>query len=169
MVKKLIYLPFIALILTNNTAPAAALSQAEEMFLEYASNANPEYMIKFIAAGINVNVVDKNGNTAMHYAAIWFDDLEIMEKLITAKANVNATDTLNETPLHLAARKGYTEKVELLLKHGANPTIKAANYTKNGIWVLSRTPARMAAKSGYHDLAKLLREAEEKWLAEHTK
>jgi ankyrin repeat protein len=45
--------------------------------------------------------------------------IEIVEALLEAGADVGAKDHKNQTVLHLAAKEGYTEIVEMLLKGGA--------------------------------------------------
>ena len=52
-----------------------------------------------------------------------------MKCLIHAKADVNATNSRDErtgkhTALHFIAERGAVEIIELLLKNGANPTLK---------------------------------------------
>lgn len=58
----------------------------------------------------NVNAVDKDERTPLHWAAN-YDRKEIVEALINAEANVNAQDKYGKTPLDLAS----TEEIKTLL------------------------------------------------------
>lgn len=49
--------------------------------------------------------------------------LQVTELLLAAGANVNARDLWAFTPLHEAAAKGRREVCELLLAHGADPSL----------------------------------------------
>ncbi|WP_425384463.1 ankyrin repeat domain-containing protein [Wolbachia endosymbiont (group B) of Eupithecia inturbata] len=68
-----------------------------------------------IGAKADVNVIDKNGCTALYYPAL-YGFKEVVEVLIGAGADVNVRDKSGYTALHFAA---YTEIVEVLLKEGA--------------------------------------------------
>jgi len=59
--------------------------------------------------------------------ALWdvcyWRDMKYLEWYLSLGADVNAVDNLGNTALHRCCDKGYTKKVRLLLKHGADPTI----------------------------------------------
>jgi ankyrin repeat protein len=57
--------------------------------------------------GGNVNETETDGNTALHRAAIGYNDLlgEKVPALIASGANVNATNLQGRTPLHIAVEK----------------------------------------------------------------
>ncbi|XP_065906042.1 ankyrin repeat domain-containing protein 13C-like isoform X2 [Dysidea avara] len=59
---------------------------------------------------------------ALHYA-VFQGDLNAVQKLIT-KDNKDSLDTHGNTPLHIAIMKGYTEIIDLLLKHNVAVKIK---------------------------------------------
>ena len=52
---------------------------------------------------------------------------KISEYLLDNGAEINAIDKENNTPLHEAARKGRLNVVQVLLKHGADATVKGYN------------------------------------------
>ena len=68
----------------------------------------------------NVNAVDAESMTALHWAAHWGDQ-ELVKLLIAAGANVKAANRYGITPLHEAATIANVPIIEALLKAGANP------------------------------------------------
>ena len=75
-------------------------------------------LVQALAQGAPVDAKDREGRTALFYAAK-DGDVAIAAALIRAGANVNARDTAERTPLHLAANSYQVEAAELLLTHGA--------------------------------------------------
>ena len=68
---------------------------------------------------MNVNTVDKNKLTSLHWAA-YKGQKDVAELLILKGANVNAKTKSGTTPLHSAAREGHKEVEDLLIKHGGH-------------------------------------------------
>jgi uncharacterized protein len=71
-----------------------------------------------IAAGADVNEVDRDGRTALHHAAI-HGDLGAVELLLEAGAQPNISDSDGWTPLHFAAAAYHVPVAEALLRAGA--------------------------------------------------
>ncbi|KAL1502285.1 hypothetical protein ABEB36_007451 [Hypothenemus hampei] len=67
----------------------------------------------------NVDVLDPNGLTALHWASA-YGQYNTVELLINFGANVNKLGPDEESPLTLAASGGHHEVVKLLLSHNAN-------------------------------------------------
>ena len=67
-----------------------------------------------------VNATDKDGRTALHFAASTMGSSEVVTTLINAKANVNAADKHGATPLHFAACGGDQNVAWLLILAKAN-------------------------------------------------
>ena len=65
----------------------------------------------------NVNAVQGDGTTAIHWAARW-DDLSMANVLIRAGANARIANRDGATPMFLAAMNGSASMIELLLKAG---------------------------------------------------
>jgi excisionase family DNA binding protein len=65
-----------------------------------------------------IDARDNDGKTALMQAT-GENNIESLRVLIEAQADVNVVDRLGETALTIAARRGYTEVVELLKKAGA--------------------------------------------------
>ncbi len=72
--------------------------------------------------------------------------LEIMQHLIDRGIDINAVDVKLGTPLHYAVRLGSIVKIEMLLKSGADRTIKFYN----------KTPIESAKERGDMDVAEAL-------------
>ncbi|ENN71386.1 hypothetical protein YQE_11933, partial [Dendroctonus ponderosae] len=66
----------------------------------------------------DVDVVDVNGLTALHWSAA-YGQYNTVELLVSYNADVNKLGPDEETPLILAASGGHHEVVKLLLSHGA--------------------------------------------------
>ncbi|XP_025114575.1 protein phosphatase 1 regulatory subunit 16A-like isoform X2 [Pomacea canaliculata] len=73
---------------------------------------------KLLESGVNPNVTNEDGLTALHQCCI--DNTEEMMKLLLEyKANVNACDSEMWTPLHAAATCGHVVLCRHLIEHGA--------------------------------------------------
>ena len=72
--------------------------------------------------GIDVNVPQGDGATAVAWAAHW-DEVDLAAILIRAGAGVDAANDLGVTPLMLAAANGNPVLVGLLLDAGADPNL----------------------------------------------
>jgi ankyrin repeat protein len=90
---------------------------------------SPDDLIKAITAGevekamtmiptADVNYVDKDGNSALSIAAMWYP--ELTKTLLDAKADVNQAGKTGMTPLFGACRWGNPESVKLLIDAGAD-------------------------------------------------
>ena len=74
--------------------------------------------------GANVDLQDKDGLTALHYACQTDNSCEVVSCLIKNGANINACTGNKVTPLMRAAKKGNSDVVSLLIAHGANVDLK---------------------------------------------
>jgi ankyrin repeat protein len=84
---------------------------------------------KLVDEGAEVDAIDDNGSTPLHFAAAG-DSVDIVRILLDAGANVNAVNAKGETPLYKAVRNttGYAAQiVGLLRERGADPTIEMPN------------------------------------------
>ena len=133
-----------------------------------------------LAAGADVNIANRHGETALHVAALW-NHLKIIKTLVAAGADMNASDENGDTAwcyavgdadvfnafisagmhvnkadkegrraLHCAAIANMTEAAEMLLAAEAY----VDTVDRNGV-----TPLMIAADQGYHEFAKVLLDA----------
>jgi uncharacterized protein len=143
----------ICLFLITLAAGAACLFAAEETATSLGSS-----LIDAVKSGdkfafrallqkkADVNAVDPDGSTALHWAA-HRDDLEIADALLRAGARVNVATDLKVTPLWLASQNGSIAMVRRLLAGGANPNLALFS---------GETPLMVAARSGYIDVVEEL-------------
>lgn len=96
----------------------------------------------------NVSIKDKEGKTALYYAAC-YGHKKIARELINAGAEINEQSNSKTTPLIIAIddRQCYMEIVEMLIDQGANINCKNANNT---------TPLSAAIEHDHVWIAKLL-------------
>ena len=101
---------------------------------------------KALNAGADVNFQDRNGRTALMFAAQG-GRAQIVEWLLSNKANPALKDKRGCTALFHAAEPGRTKAVAILLAGGVE-----INCANNG----RCTPLMMAARNGRHEMVRLL-------------
>ncbi len=79
-----------------------------------------------LSLGADPAAKDSSGHTPLHAAVSLIGQLPAAEAILTTAKNVdvNARDDAGSTPLHQAAAFGRLDAVQLLLKHGADPTLR---------------------------------------------
>lgn len=76
-------------------------------------------IVELIRRGAKPNVINKEGNTALHWASR-YDENELLCKILLQNgANVNLANKSGKTPLMVGAIKGRIKVVRLLLQAGA--------------------------------------------------
>ena len=93
------------------------------ILLAYVWRDNQKATERLLALGANVNLQDKDGDTALHGAAET-GNVEIIRMLLDKGANPNAKNQQGGTPLMWAAVFGNGDAVRLLLSRGANASLK---------------------------------------------
>merc|ERR1719282_1077416 len=92
-----------------------------------APSGHMRILLKLITLGVNVNVKDFAGFTPLHHCITLMGNevtFKMAERLIRAGAKVDAKHRFGGTPLSEACMTTHYEAVEILLKYGADPTIK---------------------------------------------
>lgn len=99
----------------------------------------------------NINAQDHQGNTPLHLATqidnFAYRNTNCIELLLESGAELNAINHAGETPLFCAVSSGWVQAAQLLIKNGANTTIKTVN---------DQTITRIAMKSDNEDMKLLL-------------
>lgn len=85
---------------------------------------------KWLKLGANVEYIEeRDGWLPIHYAARW-GDLDMLNVLIKAGVNINGKTNSKETALHKCGRWDRKEAAIILLKLGADPTIRNSDGNK---------------------------------------
>src|ERR1700722_13062276 len=98
-------------VLLISTVFAAGSSRS---LVEAVKTQNKQAVGDLLRGHADVNGVEPDGATALHWAAHW-DDSETARKLIDAGAQVNVRNELGITPLLLACSNGSRKMIQLLL------------------------------------------------------
>ncbi|XP_057317372.1 uncharacterized protein LOC130662503 isoform X2 [Hydractinia symbiolongicarpus] len=117
------------------------LEDTEERVIDF------EYLENMLNTGVDINTVDKYGQSVLHEVArTWHTD--VARFLLAHGSNVNHPDDYGRTPLHVACAVDYPEMVELLLLNGAD--INCRTYGEE------QTPIHFAAKKDASAALKML-------------
>ena len=73
-----------------------------------------------IAAGADVNQPERNGTTAVHWAA-YREDADMVARLVAAGADVSTVNDFGSSPMMEAAANGNAAIIRMLLEAGADP------------------------------------------------
>jgi ankyrin repeat protein len=130
--------------LIGNNAKVPVTGPKTRLLFEYALNRKLLTLYsKMIDNGADINVLGRNGSTALHWAAKGGSGL-IAEDLISKGLNVNEPDMFGMTPLHYASKYNRPEVIRILLENGADINTRTR---------MEETPLDLALKSGGDEAA----------------
>lgn len=115
-------------------------------FHTFALTGQIKYMDRLFDKGVYVDVIDKDGRTALHHATISKRE-PVISHLLRKGANPQARDLDGATPLHYAVQASAIQTVKLLIKY---------NVDVNVADVEGWTPLHIAMQSRNRDIAKVL-------------
>ncbi|XP_062515567.1 kinase D-interacting substrate of 220 kDa-like [Corticium candelabrum] len=87
----------------------------ERKLCEAVERGDIQLVKRLLKLGVDVNARDENWDTLLMQAC-WNKQKEMVEFLLTKSADVNVTDGFGRTPLITAAREGWYDIVDMLLK-----------------------------------------------------
>jgi ankyrin repeat protein len=140
---------FAALMQARNLQVEVRNAQDESPLMMAALRGHLEAVRALIARDADVN---KPGWTPLHYAASGTQPQQaaIIALLLENHAFIDAASPNGTTPLMMAAHYGTSESVQLLLKEGADPSLKNQ---------LGLTAADFALRAGRKEIADLIAQA----------
>uniref|UniRef100_A0A8C6LN22 Ankyrin 1 n=1 Tax=Nothobranchius furzeri TaxID=105023 RepID=A0A8C6LN22_NOTFU len=134
-------------------------ADAATSFLRAARSGNLDKALDHIRNGIDINIANQKGNTALHIAALAGQE-KVVAELARYGANVNAQSHIfafmcgvfvpqqkGFSPLYMAAQENHLEVVKFLLENGANQSLP----TEDGF-----TPLAVALQQGHENVVALL-------------
>ncbi|KAI3776937.1 hypothetical protein L1987_46729 [Smallanthus sonchifolius] len=105
-----------------------------------------KFMDNLLGNGYDIDVVDKDGQTALHKAVLGKKEA-VISHLLRKGASPNLQDLDGATPLHYAVQVSAIQTVKLLIKSNVD-----VNVADNEGW----TPLHVAMQSRHRDIAKVL-------------
>ena len=136
---------FVLLVLALAAAGVTARSNPATL-IDAVRAGNRDAVRALLRGSVDVNAPERDGTTALHYAA-QVDDVEAAQMLLKAGARADAANRHGSTPLSLAAINGSAAMIGALLDAGA---------AANGVVANGQTVLMTAARSGNPAAVRLL-------------
>ncbi|TGZ70996.1 hypothetical protein CRM22_002880 [Opisthorchis felineus] len=122
------------------------LTEMDQNFLRAARAGSLAKVVELLNAGVNINLSNPIGLTALHLASKE-GYVDIVEELIRRGADFDAPTKKGNTALHIASLAGHLQVVQILLDAGANVNRQS---------VIGFTPLYMAAQENHLAVVDLL-------------
>ncbi|KAH9809306.1 Ankyrin repeat [Teratosphaeria destructans] len=103
---------------TPTQLPREALDLATKLF-NYAREGQTPPLLRYLEAGIPVNLTNHKGDTLLMLAA-YHGNLETVKMLVEKGADVNVLNERGQSPVAGVVFKGYEEVVRVLVEAGAD-------------------------------------------------
>jgi len=113
-------------------------STATWVLWKIAETDNTDQVEALLAGGVDINVGNTHGTTALMRAAS-NGRIRMVRSLLNHGADPNKSRNDGFTPLHLAAFFGHAEVVRILLEHGARVDAATRFGTSAQMWASART------------------------------
>ncbi len=121
----------------------------DQQLIKQAEKGNKEVVEMLLKSGVDPNIQNEYGNTALMWASV-NNHKEIVEMLLKVGVDPNVQSNSGNTALYWASQNGHKEIVEMLLNVGADPNVqKKSGYTAL-YW---------AATEGYKEIIEMLLDA----------
>ncbi|NOY38288.1 MAG: ankyrin repeat domain-containing protein [Chlorobi bacterium] len=121
--------------------------QQIQSYLYAAYRGDADKVLSFLDQGMDINQVNRNGQSALMMAA-YNGHLDLVRLCLKKGAGINDRDAGGRTPLMYAASGPFTATVKYLLNHGADPN----TVDQDEKW----TALMYAAAEGHLDVVRLL-------------
>lgn len=122
------------------------VDNAKHAPLAYAIQKKQGEAVQALKDGSDWSLIDSDGNTLLHLAAL-AGDADILTETLQHDIDINARNQRGETALFLAAKNGDAAAVNALLEKNADKAIAAND---------GQTPAKAAQAANHPDVAKLV-------------
>jgi len=119
----------------------------DNRLLQTALDGNKPEVMRLLEEGVDVNLRDMDGRTALMYAS-FNGHTDIVNELLKKGAEVNLRDNYGRTPLMFASSGPFHETVKLLLENRADPDMVDGEEHYTAIMY--------AAAEGHLDVVKIL-------------
>ena len=113
-----------------------------DAFVRAAAHNRSEEVIQWLEQGVDVNVTDQFGKTALN-RAVFFGHEQTVKLLLERGADVTRSDKSGDPPIHVAVERNRLDSAEILLASGAD--VNALNSR-------GYTPLYQAVQSGDVDM-----------------
>ena len=126
--------------------PSMTAAAADQRLVEAAKRHETATIQVLLDEGVEVNVPEGDGTTALHWA-VHHDDAALVERLLRAGAHVSAQNRYGIAPLSIACINGNAVVVDALLAAGADPNTSQPE---------GETTLMTAARTGSVEVVELL-------------